>query len=384
MNVKINSRKLRGSICAPSSPSYAVKTVIAAALSETATRVGINNITLDVRTALDALRSFGAMAWEGNDEIEIYPSKRNLHGCFVDARSSREVLDIMLGTVSSVYGYGEFTGEVTSRLIPLLNSHGCRVSGEKPPFIIQGKISSGRYVLPKDIDAYAVSGLLLSLPLTGGECEIVISDRLQNREYVLETIEVLSKFGIEILETAKGFIIPPKSKYTSPSKIQLGGDCEAAAVWLAAKALGCRVEILGLKTDTKKEIFQVFENIMHSETVNLVRFPHLAPIIATCAAAGEKKCRIVTGRSEDTAAALSSLGAKIVPAPDGFTVIGKDRLEGGVCTSYGNPYIALAAAICSVVSSGDVTIYDIDKVQNIYPRFFDDFKSLGGDLVFFE
>ena len=384
MNAKVNFRRLRGSVCAPSSPSYALKAITAAALSEAVTRVGINNVTGGVRIALNAIRSLGAMAWEGKDEIEIYPSRRGLHGCFIDAGESEEVLDIMLPAVSALYGYGEFTGEVASPLIHMLNSHGCRVSADRLPFIIQGGIKPGKYVMPKDVTPYAVSGLLLALPLINGESEIILTDRLQNREYVSETVEVLSKFGIEVSEYENRFVIPENSKYTSPSKIKIDGDFESGACWLALKTMGCNIQITGLRTDFKKEIGQIFKDIGECNTVNAARFPHLSPFFAACAAVCGHKCRIVTGRSDDTAAALSSLGMKIIPNPDGFTVLGTGRLDGGTCTSWGNPYIAMASAICSAVCTNDVVIYGAESADKIYPNFFDDIKTLGGNILFFE
>ena len=264
MNLKIDSLRFRGSILAPSSPSYAVKAITAAALADTATHIKINSVTASVKSAINAVRSLGAMVWETGEGLELHPSRRGLHG-------------------SILYGYGEFVGEVTSPLIEVLNSHGSRVSRDKPPFITEGRLKPGRYVLEKGADGYAVSGLLISLPLIGEECEIVVSDRLPNREYVTETIKILSKFGIEILEEGNKFIIPPKSKYTSPSEINVFGDFETAAPWFAAKKMGCRVEITGLG-EGKKEILQIFDSIMHSDVVNASRFPHLAPLFAACAA----------------------------------------------------------------------------------------------------
>ena len=65
---------------------------------------------------------------------------------------------------------------------------------------------------------------------------------------------------------------------------------------------------------------------------------------------------------------------------DGIKISG-GTLKSGTVDCYGDHRIAMAAAIASVVA-GDVTIKGAEAVSKSYPAFWEDFRRLGGTVVF--
>ncbi len=77
---------------------------------------------------------------------------------------------------------------------------------------------------------------------------------------------------------------------------------------------------------------------------------------------------------------FSGLGARIVMDRDRLQVEG-GRLKGGVLDSHNDHRIAMAGAVAGLGSEEGVSIRGSECVSKSYPGFFDDLKSLGGDIT---
>ncbi len=75
---------------------------------------------------------------------------------------------------------------------------------------------------------------------------------------------------------------------------------------------------------------------------------------------------------------LNKLGAKVTENKDSLTVEGVKSLNGGICDSYNDHRIAMSLAIAAARSKEKVTITGAECVAKSYPRFFEDFRLLGG------
>lgn len=51
--------------------------------------------------------------------------------------------------------------------------------------------------------------------------------------------------------------------------------------------------------------------------------------------------------------------------------------------SFGDHRMAMAGTIASLISKNDIQIDEFTAINKSYPRFFEDFKCLGGDVVEF-
>ena len=78
---------------------------------------------------------------------------------------------------------------------------------------------------------------------------------------------------------------------------------------------------------------------------------------------------------------LNKLGAKIIEKEDGLLVTGVEKLKGNVeVWSHKDHRIAMTLAIASTRCEEPIVIKDYECIAKSYPRFFDDFRTLGGDI----
>lgn len=66
---------------------------------------------------------------------------------------------------------------------------------------------------------------------------------------------------------------------------------------------------------------------------------------------------------------LRTLGVQVDEAPDGATIHGGARLQGGAVESHGDHRIAMAFAVAAQLGDGEVRIRDIDNVATSFPGF---------------
>ncbi len=121
--------------------------------------------------------------------------------------------------------------------------------------------------------------------------------------------------------------------------------------------------------------------------VDASQIPDLVPILTVLASFSEgishitgcgrlriKECDRLSAISTE----LNKLGAKVTENKDSLTVEGVKSLNGGICDSYNDHRIAMSLAIAAARSKGKVTITGAECVAKSYPRFFEDFRLLGG------
>ncbi len=72
---------------------------------------------------------------------------------------------------------------------------------------VKGKLEAGTFILKGNVSSQYISGLLMALPMLKEDSKIILTSKLESKGYVDLTIEMLSKFGIEIIEQIgnKGF-----------------------------------------------------------------------------------------------------------------------------------------------------------------------------------
>ena len=211
---------------------------------------------------------------------------------------------------------------------------------------------------------------------------------IDNTFFVDITIEVLKKFGVEIEKTDYGFSINPQ-KFTSPGEITVEGDWSNAAFWIAADEICGNVKINGMNYDSIQGDKRILEDKKSIE-IDAREIPDLVPILSVIALARKGRTKIFNAerlriKESDRITAicksLGALGADIEELSDGLIINGTGTLKGGICAGFNDHRIVMSAAIASLISTDSVTIKGAEAVNKSYPRFFDDFKALGGKIV---
>lgn len=88
-----------------------------------------------------------------------------------------------------------------------------------------------------------------------------------------------------------------------------------------------------------------------------------------------------TDRIHSMSEMLNALGAKVKELPDGCIIEGVNRLKGGRVKTFGDHRTAMALAVASLACPDEVIIEGTECVEISYPRFFEDFASLAGNVT---
>lgn len=387
MDIRITPNKLHGNMEIPPSKSYSHRGLIAAFLGGgEAIGVGESADTEATRSCLEAIKQ-----------------KKPLY-----ANESGSTLRFMIPIALAINGEVEISGSKRLMERPLddyfniFNEHGIEYSLENCTLRAKGELTGGVYRLRGDVSSQFITGLLFALPLIKEDSVIEITTRLESRAYVDMTIDVLRKFGVEIVEENNTYRIKGNQKY-QPNRYVVEGDFSQAAFFLAMGD----VNLTGLDGNSlqgDKEIVNVYKNMgMKIEavengyktngkatdniTVDVSQIPDCVPVLACVMAVSHGEGRIVNAarlriKESDRLQAISrelrNIGAHVTEGDDYLIIKGKERLTGGVCSSHNDHRIAMALATISPYCDGEVVIKGAESVKKSMPDFWERFRQLGG------
>ncbi|MGN0701906.1 MAG: 3-phosphoshikimate 1-carboxyvinyltransferase [Lentihominibacter sp.] len=414
MDCRITRPVSGGTVKAIPSKSAAHRLMIAAGLSGLSLEGRADGLSQDISATKDCLEVL-----LGEAEIKE-----------MNCRESGSTLRFMVPVAAALGGCSRFTaeGRLPERPIePLklqLEAHGCTMSprGENP-IRVEGKLQAGMYEIPGDVSSQYVTGLLMALPLCSGDSEIVIDGILQSRPYVNMTLDTLAKAGVAVHEELRAgagdseriqtvFRVPGNQKYCLPEKYidNIEGDWSNGAFWLVMDAVSrirapkksegiefAGIECLGLDGESAQGDKAICRWLSITDTdeavdIDVADIPDLVPILSVLASARKKGAvtRIVNARrlrykESDRLKAVSEvmngLGADIDELEDALIIRGVETLAGGTADGYNDHRIVMMAAAAACISRGDVVIKGCEAVNKSYPKFFEDYVSLGGEVT---
>jgi len=418
MEIIISPSELNGEISAPPSKSCMHRALICAAAGDKPTKIICSSFSKDTEATMECLKSLGARFEKADGAVTVYPIDKNEKGeCVLDCNESGSTLRFMLPFAAALGKKCTFIGAERLGKRPLLplceamEKHGVTVKyGESfLPCSIEGKLSGGVFEIPGNISSQFITGLLLASGVTGGG-EIRTTTPLESAPYVDITADIQRKFGVNVIKTENGYIIPEGQKYISPGIFETEGDFSNGAFWLVAGAIGSRdgiictslsekslqgdrriVQILkdmGAETVETKDKITVHKSKLRAIEVDCGDIPDIVPVLCVAASAAEgtsvfKNIQRLRAKESDrvqtTADMINALGGKITFDEKTITVTGVP-LTGGRVSSANDHRIAMSAAVASLICSGDVVIECAEAVRKSYPDFYEKFKELGGML----
>jgi 3-phosphoshikimate 1-carboxyvinyltransferase len=277
------------------------------------------------------------------------------------------------------------------------------------PLNIEGQFKPGNFAIEGNISSQFISGLLFSLPLLDGDSKIIITTNLESKGYVDLTLDMLNRYGIEIINNGyKEFIIKGNQRYKGRD-YRVEGDYSQAAFWLVGGILGEEITSRNLNLESLQgdrviidiinkmggtiTLDETFIKTIASNTKGIIidasQCPDLVPVLAVLAALSNGQTKIVNAarvrikesdRLNAIATELNKLGADVREFDDGLVINGKDSLIGGVVDSWNDHRIAMALAIASIKCKDEIIIKNSEAVKKSYPHFWEDFKKLGGKI----
>jgi 3-phosphoshikimate 1-carboxyvinyltransferase len=250
-----------GAVKLPGSKSISNRALLLAALAAGETRIEELLDAEDTRVMLEALKRLGIRVSEEAACVKIaggagaFPVKR-AELFLGNAGTAFRPLAAALAFSGGEYrlsGVPRMHERPIRDLVDALRAMGARIDylgneGYPPLSIRPGEISADKPVgLKGDVSSQFLTALLMALPLLGVRSRIEVQGERVSKPYVEITLEVMRRFGIEVLASGASFDVPAGA-YASPGRLRVEGDASSASYFLAAGAIGggpVRVEGVG-------------------------------------------------------------------------------------------------------------------------------------------
>lgn len=386
MNVQISPRKLSGAVTPPPSKSMAHRVVLAQMLSAHPGATFNQGDSQDIQATRRCVEALTAAQPGALPQL--------------DCGESGSTLRFLLPVALAVAGGGRFTGRGRLMERPqqpyfdLFEEKGIRYELADGVLTVEGQLTPGVYALPGSVSSQFVTGLLYALPLLPGDSEIRMTTPLESRGYVDMTLDVLTQFGIRVENRDhETFLVPGNQSYQGRD-ITLESDWSQAGFWYAALALGSSLEINGLNAFSTQGDMVVVPHYLRliqpgDLEISISDCPDLLPPLAVMAALRRGTTRFTNAarlrlkesdRLTTTAALVNALGGQAEELPEELIVHGQESLSGGTVDGANDHRIVMAAAVAATACANPVTILGAEAVNKSYPGFWDDYRTLGGDV----
>ena len=406
MDITFLPSSLCGSVRIPSSKSVSHRALICAALAEGTSFVRDISISQDILATMDTLTELGASFDVKENVIEVHgissPSKKAELRCNESGSTLRFIIPVAcaLGAESTYHGKGRlperpiniYTRELSDKGITF-DYHGTM------PFTTKGKLKGGTFRVEGNVSSQFITGLLLALPLCSEDSEIVLTSPLQSEPYVNITLDCMRAFGVTAERTASGYRVKGGQKYRAADYTS-EADFSQAAFFVTANFIGNSVTIENLpdsdiSSQGDKKIIEIADTLCYNKkagvsgevSINASDIPDLVPTLAVLCSLSSNTVRITNAerlkikesdRLDTTARMISGIGGKITKTDDGLIIYPVPYFTGGTVDSFNDHRIAMAAAIASTASKGNVTVKGFESIRKSYPDFLNDFINLGG------
>ena len=383
MDITIHPRSLRGAIQIIPSKSIAHRYLICAAFADSETTLICPETNRDIEATVDCLNALGADIHRTDsgykiDPISVIPETAILN-CYESGSTLRFLLPIVgaLGVDATFQMAGRLPQRPLSPLWDEMERMGCTLTHPTADTIrCQGKLRPGEYVIDGGVSSQFITGLLFAIALMEVKSKITITGILESKPYVDMTERALRLFDAPNFHT--------------PGYLQVEGDWSSGAFFLAAKALGSKLEVQGLNPDSVQgdravvEILKQLENGM--PTVSAKDIPDLIPVLSVVAASKHgavftdiQRLRLKeSDRVQAVVNMITTLGGMAEASGNTLKIYGTG-LTGGTVDAVNDHRIAMSAAIAATVCKKDVTVLGTECVKKSYPKFWEEYARLGGN-----
>ena len=383
MDITIHPRLLRGDVTVIPSKSQAHRCLICASFADKPTQLHCEETNRDIEATADCLRSLGARITRTEsgylvDPIHSVPDTAVLN-CCESGSTLRFMLPIVgaLGVDTTFLMEGRLPHRPLSPLWEEMERMGCHLSRPTDNTIrCTGKLNPGEYKIDGGISSQFITGLMFATSLIDGTCDLQITGKIESKPYLQMTEDAMNLFQAP--------------NYHSPGYVRIEGDWSNGAFWVAAQVLGNELSIHGLNTESSqgdRAVVNIANQLkIGCPTIDASDIPDLVPILSVLAAANHGAVftdiqRLRLKESDRVATVIemiSNLGGKAEATEDTLHIYGTG-LTGGQVDAHNDHRIAMSAAIAATVCSHDVTITGAEAVNKSYPKFWEEYRRLGGN-----
>lgn len=411
----INPGSISGCIEIVGSKSHMQRALLAAYMASGETRISNICNSTDSQFCIGVIKSLGTNVKQYNNMLYIQKgdlSCSNVIHCGESGfcfRASAAIVALMDQKITLVRS-GSLVNRPMDMVVKQLRYLGahCTVDDTITGAItIRGPLIGGKYLIDSTISSQFLSGLLLALPNVSQDSELEVIG-LQRSSYIRMTIDVMSKFGVNVQSDANlsCFRIKGYQAYCA-NDIVIEGDWSGAAFFIAAGAIAGDITITGLQHDSvqsDREILKVLEisgvkfywdkQKLHIIQGELSAFdfdasncPDLVPTLVALACCANGKSRITgisclkykeSDRGAVLVSELSAMGANIKMYGEVIEIIGGQLMGGVVVDPHNDHRIAMACAVAGLKARYGVSIKNEVCVHKSYPTFFQTLQHVRG------
>ena len=390
MDLTIFPGKLSGTINIIPSKSQAHRLLICAAFADGPTELHCPDTNRDIEATAGCLNALGADIRRTTQGYLIKPAKAVPSSAELNCHDSGSTLRFLLPVagalgVDTVFRMeGRLPNRPLSPLWEEMQRMGCILTRPTSDIIrCQGCLRSGDYTIDGSVSSQFITGLLLATALIDGKSHIQLTGKVESRPYITMTQRAMALFG----KNCQDFTVTG-GRFHSPGNIYVEGDWSNGAFFLAAAALGNDVTVGNLSLDSPqgdRAVYDLLPRLKERITISAADIPDLVPILSVAAACSKgavftdiRRLRLKeSDRVASVIAMLEALGGKAEADDDTLTVHAADLL-GGTVDAMNDHRIAMSAAIAATVCRENVTILGAECVEKSYPRFFEEYRRLGG------
>ena len=382
MDITIHPRTLRGELNVIPSKSVAHRYLICAAFADDPTQLQCEDTNRDIEATADCLNALGARIIRTESGYTVHPIKAVPQCATLNCCESGSTLRFLfpiagaLGVDATFVMEGRLPQRPLSPLWEEMERMGCTLTRPTANTIrCTGKLQPGDYTVDGSISSQFITGLLFATSLIEGHTNLNVTGRIESKPY------------IDLTKAAMAHFHAPD--YRTPGSVAVEGDWSNGAFWVGAQFLGNDLTVLGLNPDSiqgDRAVADIAQVLRDSEpTVSASDIPDLIPILAVMAASSNgavfTDIRRLRLKESDRVAAvvdmITALGGRAEASAETLHVYGTG-FRGGTVDSHNDHRIAMAAAIAATVCTEPVTVTGAEAVNKSYPKFWDEYRRLGG------
>ena len=389
MDITLFPAPLRGEITPIPSKSQAHRLLILAAFADAPSELLCAETNRDIEATADCLNALGADIRRTDTGYIVHPVRalpeKAVLNCCESGSTLRFLLPVAgtLGVDTTFLLEGRLPQRPLSPMWEEMERMGCSPSRPTPNTIhCTGKLRPGHYTIDGGVSSQYITGFLLALSLLDSPSVLEITGKLESAPYVDLTKDALRRFCADPEH-------PGLCKLHSPGTLSVEADWSNAAFFLAANALGSHLDIQGLNPNSaqgdRAAAWLLPELTRKALTIDASDIPDLVPILSVTAACFQgatftniRRLRLKeSDRVASVIAMLEALGGHAEAGDNTLHIFGTG-LVGGTVDSVNDHRIAMSAAIAAIRCTEPVTILSAQCVQKSYPKFFDEYRRLGG------
>ncbi|MEA1885605.1 MAG: 3-phosphoshikimate 1-carboxyvinyltransferase [Bacteroidota bacterium] len=415
MEVTIKASSVSGTLSAPSSKSAMQRAVACALLAEGRSEIINPSLCDDALAALKMAECLGADIKYHSDRIIIkggFKPVCNKIYCGESGLGARvfSVLAALHNDWIEVHGSGSLLKRPVNMIEESLKQMGVEVltSDGLMPLKLKGPLKGGLAFVDGSLSSQFLTGLLIALPILLADSRIIVNN-LKSKPYIDLTINILNRFGIEIInKNYVEFNIPGLQKY-KPVEYNVEADWSGAAFLFVLAAIAGEVDVRGISYMSAQPDFAIINILkkagavvemyeegiivkrseLNSFETDITDCPDLAPPLAVLASFcrgksiiwGTERLKVKeSNRGDALMNELSKMGVSIINYDGRIEIQGPSVIKGGRLDSHGDHRISMALAVLSVASEGRVIISGAESVNKSYPSFFRDLSHVGVKL----